>query len=507
MTDVTFWKRHQRQLLVLGVSLACLIFLVTRANNSSARDLIGPGLVKVIVTSNPWDLDSPWQKAGTKSVSGTGVIIDGQRILTNAHVVENEVNIQVKRSGTTKTYTAKVAYVAHECDLALLTVSDSEFFKGVDPLPFGDVPQIRDQVEVHGFPVGGETASVTAGIVSRIEIGTYAHSGRDLLLIQVDAAMNPGNSGGPVTSGRAIVGIATQSLNDAENVGYIIPVPVIKHFLTDIKDEKLDGFPALGLTLEELESDAHRRSLGMTKSETGTLVTEIDYGASAWGSVETGDVLLSIDGRPIANDKSIALPAVGRVNLAYLVQTKQVGEKVDLLVLHAGERKHQQAVLKANEDLVPGFQYDTPPTYMVFAGLVFQPLDLSFLGLFKDAPGVLERYAWNANLVTPERSQIILINKVLADEVNQGYQDWNCEIVWTVNGIVPRDMAHLASIIDEAKGPYLQITTEDNWVMALDLDEARSVTPTILAKYGIHDDRSESLRLAKTTQAVAGNVD
>jgi hypothetical protein len=70
-------------------------------------------------------------------------------------------------------------------------------------------------------------------------------------------------------------------------------------------------------------------------------------------------------------------------------------------------------------------------------------------------------------------------------------------------------MAHLASIIDEAQGPWLRIRSEDNWMMALDLAAARRATPVIVAKYGIHDDRSEDLRLAaKPNQAVArGNVD
>lgn len=73
--------------------------------------------------------------------------------------------------------------------------------------------------------MGGECISITAGVVSRVEMTTYANAGQDLLSVQIDAAINPGNSGGPVVNGNGeLVGVAFQSLSDydVENIGYVV---------------------------------------------------------------------------------------------------------------------------------------------------------------------------------------------------------------------------------------------------------------------------------------------
>jgi S1-C subfamily serine protease len=80
----------------------------------------------------------------------------------------------------------------------VLTVRDEAFWEDLYPLAFGELPALLDDVSVVGYPVGGESLSVTAGVVSRIELQEYAQGGETLLAIQIDAAINSGNSGGPV---------------------------------------------------------------------------------------------------------------------------------------------------------------------------------------------------------------------------------------------------------------------------------------------------------------------
>lgn len=83
--------------------------------------------------------------------------------------------------------------------------------------------------------------------MSRVEVSIYVPLLEDLLIAQIDASINAGNSGGPVVSGDTVVGIALQSLEEGENVGYMIPAPVIRHFLDDVEDGRYDGFPRLGV--------------------------------------------------------------------------------------------------------------------------------------------------------------------------------------------------------------------------------------------------------------------
>ncbi|KAL5654412.1 hypothetical protein ACJX0J_033731, partial [Zea mays] len=142
-----------------------------------------------------------------------------------------------KRGSDTK-YLATVLAIGTECDIAHLTVNDDEFWEGVSPIEFGTIPVLQDAVTVVGYPIGGDTISVTSGVVSRIEILSYVHGSTELLGLQIDAAINSGNSGGPTFNDRGkCVGIAFQSLKheDAENICYVIPTPVITHFIEDYK--------------------------------------------------------------------------------------------------------------------------------------------------------------------------------------------------------------------------------------------------------------------------------
>jgi S1-C subfamily serine protease len=454
---------------------------------------IESSVVKLYVFRSPPDPDSPWQKATVKAVGGSGVIIEGQRILTSAHVVEDYASLEVKRAGQAKRYPAEVAFFGHQCDLAVVTVADERFFKDAVPLEIGDLPQIQSEVDVYGFPVGGETVSVTAGIVSRVEVDTYSHSFEDLLLAQIDAPINSGNSGGPAITDGRIAGIAAQSLEDAENVGYVVPATVITHFLEDIADGSYDGFPSLRVEWQDLESESHRESLGMTEDETGVLATRFDHGGTVSGILEPGDVLLAIDGVPIANDMTIPWPGIGRVDLSELVYSKHVGDRVSLRILRDGKRLTKEVVLRNTPNLVPGRQEHDLPSYLVFGGLVFRPMTIDYLREYEEIPADLKNHALYQNVVTPERRQILVISRVLPNPVNRGYQEMEDFIVDTVNGVVPRDIEHLARILDAAEGRWLRIVTEDRSFVALSLEGARAAQPAILSAFGIARDRSPEL--------------
>ena len=118
---------------------------------------------------------------------------------------------------------SQVLAVGTECDIAMLTVADPAFWEGLRPVNFGRLPRLQEQVTVIGFPIGGDTMSVTSGVVSRIEVTSYVHGSTELLGVQIDAAINSGNSGGPVFNRAGeCVGIAFQSMagsGDAENIG------------------------------------------------------------------------------------------------------------------------------------------------------------------------------------------------------------------------------------------------------------------------------------------------
>lgn len=160
-------------------------------------------IVKIYTVATRPDYDNPWNRMGPHTSTGSGAILVGQCILTNAHVVSNHTYLQVRRHGSARKYQAHVIAMANDADLALLGIEDPTFFEGVTPLELGTLPRLQNEVTVLGFPTGGDTLSSTAGVVSRIEHRRYVHSGMSLLAAQLDAAINSGNSGGPVIAGNS----------------------------------------------------------------------------------------------------------------------------------------------------------------------------------------------------------------------------------------------------------------------------------------------------------------
>lgn len=239
------------------LKLSCLVFSIlicpsiSVAGDSpplkaSQRDMsLMNAVVKIFVTTNRMDYYRPWQSKGIKASGGSGAIIEGNRILTNAHVVSDQTFIQVKKDADPKKYTARLVAIGHDCDLALLEVEDPSFFENTTPLEFGELPKLQDSVTVMGYPLGGGKISITEGVVSRLEVTAYAQSSRQLLSVQIDAAINPGNSGGPVLRNGQLVGIAMQVLQAGQNIGYMIPTLIIEHFFEDLKRGTYEGFPML----------------------------------------------------------------------------------------------------------------------------------------------------------------------------------------------------------------------------------------------------------------------
>jgi len=141
----------------LAVAIALAMALAGGAPDGSAKapdKNINKAVVKIFSVSNAPNFYIPWQFKPQMSGIGSGVILSGHRVLTNAHMVANSVFIQVKKSGDPTKYQARVAAVGHQCDLALLTVDDPTFFQGTESLELGGLPDPQDEVSVFGFPKG-----------------------------------------------------------------------------------------------------------------------------------------------------------------------------------------------------------------------------------------------------------------------------------------------------------------------------------------------------------------
>ena len=494
----TLFLRAVRRIFNPWVLLAFLLFPCLSAH--AQEDSLRKSLVKIFTTIQNPNYYEPWRVGSQETVSGSGSILSGHRILTNAHVVSNQIFIQVLKEGDSQKYTAKVVAVAHDCDLAVLQVDDPKFFEGTRPVTFGSLPNLRDRISVYGYPVGGEELSITEGVVSRVELVTYAHSMRTFLGAQTDAAINPGNSGGPVFKNGKMVGVAFQGFNAivAQNTGYFVPIPIVQRFLRVIQKGPYQEIPALGVYAQTLENPTLRSYLRMKPGQSGLLASKVVYGSSSWGLVKENDVLMSTDGYPIANDGTIAFRNGERLGFQYPLCTHSVGDLLRLKVLREGKTLTLKVPLKKECRLVPYVRYDESPSYFIFDGLIFQPLDTNYLNISKDSNPEFVRLYFDG-LPSPDLKQVVVINHIIPHEINKGYDStYTNLIVKKVNGIPITEMKDLIAAfqkpVDGRDLIEIDKAKEVGTLIVLDAAKSKQATAEILDRNNIPSDRSEDLK-------------
>ena len=338
-------------------------------------------LVRITATAVEPDYKAPWNSGAIQRGVGAGFVIEGNRIMTNAHVVSNSRYLTVERDGDPNKYPAKVQFVANDCDLALITVADPDFFKNMVPLKFGGIPELESTVSAYGYPIGGERMSVTTGIVSRIDFQLYTHSAIDQhLAIQISAQINPGNSGGPVMQNAKVVGVAFQGYSGdvAQGVAYMIPTPVASRFLKDISDGHYDKYVDLGFTYSKLQNPAQRRFLGLKDDDRGVIVTTVVEAGPSAKAIQSGDVLLAIDDHPIASDSNVELEG-SRVEMPEVVERKFKGDSVKFDLLRDKKPMTVSIVLGTVWPyFVQGHSYDVRPRYCALWRAAFSTLKTGF---------------------------------------------------------------------------------------------------------------------------------
>mgnify|MGYP003338578398 CR=1 FL=1 len=418
--------------------------------------------------------------------------------MTNAHVVSWAKQILVRRYQDPRPYPAKVRFVGHDCDLAVLEVEDESFYEGLEPLPIGEMPKVRSTVVTYGYPAGGEQISYTRGVVSRIELQNYAHIGnRSFLGVQTDAAINPGNSGGPVIQEDAVVGVAFQGMPGLENTGFFIPPPIIQHFLKDIDDGRYDGFPLAGIRVTPLQNPAHRAFLKLAENGSGARIDSIMPMSSAKGILEEDDVLLKVAGYEVGSDATILYDG-NRLHMTAALQGAQVGEKVEMEVWRAGASRTVQVPMGTNDtERVLSNQYDVPPRYFVYGGLVFTPLSVDYLKTFgrnwtdsANAELVYELYYRRTEHPENSRPEAVILATTLSHPVNANLKVQGRTLVNRING---RPINRLEDVIAAfGSGTNQQHVIEflpNNGIECLSRPEADRANPEILKSYGIAKDR------------------
>ena len=455
-------------------------------------------VVQITTFSQQPAWDGPWRFDSVRRSGGSGFVVRGKKIMTNAHVVSWARQILIRRYQDPRPYVARVLFVGHDCDLALLEVENEEFFEGLEPLELGPMPKVRSTVVTYGYPAGGEQISYTRGVVSRIEMQTYAHIGnRAFLAVQTDAAINPGNSGGPVVQDDLAVGVAFQGIPGLENAGFCIPPPVIQHFLKDVADGRYEGFPMAGIRIVPLQNPAYRRFLKLADDHTGARVDSLLPIAATEQVLCPDDVLLQVGPYPIGSDGSIMFEG-NRVFGSVAFQGAQQGESLPLKIWRDGRALEVSLPLSVYEGDRPlGNQYDVLPRYYVHAGLVFTPLSLDFMKTMgrdmRDLPNaeiLYELYYRRAESPQTARPEPIVLASTLAHPVNANLKVAGHALVDRINGLHIEKLEDVVRAFESATNSHHVIEfLPDRALETLDREAAATAHAEILKTYGLPNDR------------------
>lgn len=471
-------------------------------------------MVKVWCVHSTPNFSLPWQRRRQERSSGSGFCIDRERrvILTNAHCIEWHTQVKAQRRGSDVKHLARVLSVGWECDVAVLTVMDDEFWEGLQAVHLNaKIPHLEEHVLCVGFPVGGDTISVTSGVISRIETQPYTQASSELLAIQIDAAINSGNSGGPAFNDNGeCIGVAFQSIDsgEAENVGYVIPSTVVMHFLNDLlKHGKYTGFPVLGIETQNMENAHLREAFSMKSAQKGVLINRVNPTAAAAKVLKAKDVLMAFDGEQIGYDGTVKLRKHERVAWSWLVSQKYYGDEVRLTILRDGEE-----IEVTIDDFYPEwslvpvhtFQSENPnPSYFIIAGLVITAVTVPFLrsefGEEWDceAPVELVKVASDRRAEF-QGEQLVVLTQVLAHELTMGYDRLENVLLLNINGTQVRHLRHVMELVETCEREYLRFGLQTNLTIVLKTDAAKQATADVLEKHGIPSAKSHDLEVEVT---------
>lgn len=474
-----------------------LSFLAGAFCAAAAAASPGPAdsMVRISTTAQQPDYSVPWNPGNVISGVGAGFVIEGKRIMTNAHVVSNATFITVVKEGDPTPWEARVLHVAHDCDLAILGVYDEKFFEGTKPLEFGGIPALESTVSAYGYPIGGNRLSVTTGVVSRIDFQPYSHSEVDShLAIQIDAAINPGNSGGPVMQDGKVVGVAFQGFSGAvaQNVGYMIPTPVIRRFLKDVEDGSYDRYMDLAATYFPLLNAAQREALGVEEPDTGVLVGSIFDGGPSQGKLQPGDVILGVDGLRVFSDGKIELDGE-RTEMAEVFERKFKGDEVKLEILRGGEKKEVTLELDRPWPFeMQARSYDKRPRFVLVGGLLFQPLNRDFLDAQKDVDTRL-RYFFDyyvADHLYREHPEVVVLSEILKDPVNTYAAPFKGGIVDRINGQRIRSLDDVASAFEQPGEFHVVEILGEGRPVVLERSALAEANERIRQRYGVTTEKN-----------------
>ncbi len=456
--------------------------------------------VKIFTTIRRPDLIRPWTKTPPSEATGSGFVISGNRILTNAHVVTHASQVFVQPPRSSDKLRAEVVAIAPGIDLAILELSrerDREsFFADHPSLTLADdLPDSGALVKVYGYPMGGEQLSVTEGVVSRVEYSGYYHEAAGVR-IQVDAALNPGNSGGPALVDGKVIGVVFSRVPEGDNIGFVIPTEEVERFLADVSDGTYEGPPRNFDSYQTLENPGLREYLGLDEGVQGLVVADTyddDSPLQRW------DVLTQVGGYDVDNAGLVTIRQDLRLAWQALIPRLAEDGSLPGVVIRDGQRVDVQIPVRGSEDTVIEFLAGGEPEYFIYGPLVFTPAYIEHFQALNSGFLAIKKSPIATRIGGPrafEGEQLIVVpGSMLPHPVSKGYELSYFPTLKSVNGVEIKNLAHLALTLRDLEEDFVVFEFHDTTqeLLVFDRIEIEEATEQVLEDNSIRRRMSPSI--------------
>ncbi|KON77943.1 S1C family serine protease [Leptospira kirschneri] len=474
--------------------LILLSFFRLSAQNGNTADLKvlldGVVIIRSDTFSEKEDQDNYSEKSILRDV-GTGMIISGNKILTNAHVVSNSSYLKVKHFNSTKFYKAEVQYLGFDCDLAILKVEEDEFFSNVEPLEISEVsPALGSNLLILGYPGGDENITLENGNVSRVERVRYSFSGLDYRkAIRVNANIIPGYSGGPAIQNGKVVGITFQVSQSQGNVAYLIPPEIVNHFLKDIEDGTYHGFPFPGFSFQNGHSASLKSYLKIPEGLNGILINTIYPDSSFSDLLQPEDFVYKIDNSYLNGDGGI-MDEIGGF-IGDLIEEKFIGDHIKLFFYRNGKNYKVEGTLKRVPTLDIYRQQNKSSSFLS-GGFLFQPVNRALAGGDSKRLESSLRYHYSYYIqdeLYRFTDRDILLSGIYPDPLNSKYASYRYKILESINDRTPSDLEDFKSLWKKFYGGTISLKFRGvNLPIILDQDTIDKINIRIKKRFDVEAD-------------------
>jgi hypothetical protein len=466
---------------------------VKKATSTDMSEQLKGSLVNLRISIGGYEEYQPWKQKDVAQKTAYGCAVGPYSILTTASSVANATIVQARRYDKNEFIPATIKVVDYEYNLCILELDRDAAGQPFDPITFINTYNKKSELSIYWLSTASHLTS-SNGILDRAQYESNPVSYNSNLNYILTNPSRSISGAEVVFDNKMAVGIVAWS--GRSEVG-VIPAETINRFLNESQTPDYKGFGAVGFSASALLDPAVRKHLKMPSDiQHGIYVDKVFSLGTASNELKAGDVVLAIDEQQLNPYGRYQHEKYDRLAFNHLIESRLPGEKIPFEIFRDGKKLYLDVEIKnfaVSDMLVPCYDYDKQPKYLVYGGYVFQKLTREYYTLWGDdwggkvTPHLYQYYLYNAFNPTNDRSEIVFLSFVLPAPINLGYQDLARIVVSTWNG---KKIRNFNDILEAKKlnpqSPFDVIEFEFDYPkIIIPRKVAQMLDPQIAKVYGI----------------------